>query len=328
MGGTDLRGFFAFLFVTFACVAGAAQAQVQAQAPASAAREPQMAPVPSWVVPAALPAPDPGKADRPVQTLLVDNQSRYAADHADHFVRLAVLVQNMQGLQYAGNMILPWPADQSDLIIHEAQIIRGGQVIDLLARGQRFTVLRRENNLEGSMLDGALTAAMQPEGLAVGDIVSFSWTMRRRGTTLAHRGEDLISLPVGQTIRRLNVRQIWPASLPMRWRATGAFEGAVARTTRAGTELSIALDDATAPELPAMLPSRFAAASALEVSQYRDWAELSAMLAPHYERARQLPRIRRSAPRSSASLRSAPIRASGPWPRFAWCRSRCAISPC
>jgi tetratricopeptide (TPR) repeat protein len=277
-----LRRYTAFLFLLYWLVAAGANAQPQAL------REPQIAPVPAWVVPTPLPAPDPSKADRPLQTLLVDNQSRYAGDHSDHYLRMAALVQNVQGLQMAGNLILPWPEDHADLIIHEVLIIRGNEVIDLLARGQRFAVLRRENNLEASMLDGTLTAAMQPEGLAVGDVLSFSFTMRRRGTTLPHRAENLISLPSGQTIRRLNVRQLWPASLPIRWRATGAYEGAVARTTPAGTEVAVSLNDATAPEMPAMLPSRFATASALEVSQYRDWAELSAMLAPHYERARQL----------------------------------------
>lgn len=272
-----MRSLVAFVLLIFGHVAA------EAQAP----REPQIASEPAWVVPSALPAPNRALGDRPVQILLADHQSRYAADQAEHYVRIAVAVQNVQGLQAAGNIVIPWPADHADLIVHSVQIIRGDQVIDLLARGQRFTVLRRENNLEGSVLDGTLTAAMQPEGLAVGDVLSVSWTLRRRGSLLPHRGEHFITLPP-QPVRRLTVRQTWPTSLPIQWRGTGAFERAVARTTAMGTEVSISIEDAVAPELPAMVPLRFIFASSLQISQYRDWRELSAMLAPHYEHARQL----------------------------------------
>src|SRR3712207_8792792 len=59
-----------------------------------------------------------------------------------------------------------------------------------------------------------------------------------------------LSLHDALPIWRLNVREIWPAALPVRWRATGAFERAVKRTTPAGTVISISLEDAMAPEPP------------------------------------------------------------------------------
>ena len=78
------------------------------------------------------------------------------------------------------NIAFGWRPDSDVLVIHKVHIIRGDQVIDLLANGQTFTILRRETGLEEAMLDGRLTATLQPEGLQVGDNVVTDGTDRLR----------------------------------------------------------------------------------------------------------------------------------------------------
>lgn len=267
-----------------ALLLGTGPARAQVQAPA----EPSIAPAPAWVeqIPAA--APVAAQNDRPVQVLLSTSQSLYGTEHIDHYAEVAFLIQNAQGLQGLGNVTLPWQPEQGELIIHKVRIIRGGTTIDLLADGQRFTVLRRENNLESAMLDGVLTAVMQPEGLAVGDVLNVAFTLRRRAGALPLRGENLFVLAPGAPIRRLFLRQIWPAGLPIRWRATGRFEQARTRSTRLGTELIVDLADAEGAQPPTQAPARFTFPAMLQLSQYRDWAEIGALVAPHYERAQAL----------------------------------------
>lgn len=255
---------------------------------AHAASEPIVAPAGEWVERLPIPAPDPAHADRPFQALLITSQSLYGADHIDHYSEMAMLVQNSQGLQGLGSLALPWQPDQSDLIIHKVEIRRGDTVIDLLAQGRRFTVLRRENNLESAMLDGVLTAVMQAEGLAVGDILSVAFTVRRRAGALPLRGENAFLLPYGVTTRRFHVRQIWPDDIPMQWRAGGMMEQARTRRTRRGTELHLDLADAEGIQPPEQAPARFMAPIQLQLTQYRDWAGVSADLHPHFVRASEL----------------------------------------
>ena len=257
------------------------------EAPAAGAREPITAPAGEWVENVPIPEPNPALRDRPYQALLTSSQSLYGQDRHDHYSEIAFLIQNSQGLQALGNIVLPWQPEQSDLIVHKVRILRAGQVIDLLA-DHEFTVLRRENNLESAMLDGVLTAIMQAEGLAVGDVLQVAFTVRRRAGALPLRGENLFRLAHGAPIRRFNVRQIWPRQAPMRWRATGIMEQARIRNNRLGTELLLDLRDAEGPEPPKMAPARFAFPASLQLSEFRDWAEISAQLAPHYDRAQEL----------------------------------------
>ena len=247
-----------------------------------------MAPVPDWVEALPLPTANPALRDRPLQTLLSSNQSLYGPDRQDNYTELTFLIQNAQGLQGLGNITLPWQPDQSDLVIHKVQIIRNGQVIDQLAGGHPFTVLRRENGLESATLDGVLTAVMQPEGLAVGDILTVAFTLRRRGGALPLRGENFFYLNYGAPVRHYYVRQIWPTGTAIRWRGSGAMEQARTRTTRRGTELLLDLNDAEGTQPPTMAPTRMGAPTSLQLSQYRDWPEVSATLAPHFQAAETL----------------------------------------
>lgn len=271
-----MRAFFVFLVLL--CSSGAAWA----------APEPIVAPFESWIEPVAIPDANPALRDRPFQTLLMSSQSRYGADHNDHYAEFALLIQNSQGLQALGNITLPWQPDFSDLIIHKVHIVRSGEAIDLLAGGRRFTVLRRESNLESAMLDGVLTAVLQAEGLAVGDILHVAYTVRQRPGALPLRGENLFSLPPGMSARRFYTRQVWPNDIAMRWRGNGPMARPLERRTRNGTELIVDLADAEGPQPPAQAPPRFAFPILLQLTQYRDWPELSSHLAPHYAQAATL----------------------------------------
>src|SRR5580704_6243575 len=134
---------------------------------ASAADAPDYGPIPSWVKPVEVPAPVAADG-APVKLLLQDQQFNFLPQSQESFLEAVVRIQTSQGLQAMSTLQLPWKPDTDVLTIHKVQIRRGDEVIDALANGQKFTLLRRENNLEYSALDGVLTAAFQPADLRVG----------------------------------------------------------------------------------------------------------------------------------------------------------------
>jgi hypothetical protein len=139
---------------------------------AQAADKPLFGPVPAWVRPVAPPAEL--KADEaPVRILLVDQQHLLEPGRQVLYSAFAFRIQTPQGLS-AGNLSFPWRPESDEFTVHKLIIRRNGQAIDVLASGQTFTVVRREVDLESAMLDGVLTANIQPEGLQVGDVVEFA----------------------------------------------------------------------------------------------------------------------------------------------------------
>ena len=255
---------------------------------ASAADQPLYGPAPQWVKPLAIPKPPADSEGAAVQFLLQDSQSRFEPDADETYGETAIRILQPQALGPAGNIAFSWNPDVETITIHKLQIVRDGKVIDILAGGKKLTVIRRETSLELAMLDGTLTATIQPEDLRVGDILDFAVTRRSSDPVLQGRSQGFNWLSRPGAIGRFHVRDTWPSSKPIRWRATEDLPAPIITRSADGVELTYDMIDARAARPPTGAPARFNDVGALELSQFADWAELSNLMAPLYRKASTL----------------------------------------
>lgn len=255
---------------------------------ATAAEQPRYAPPPAWVKPAAIPQPPPPTDGSAIQLLLQDSQNRMVGDTSEFYAESAVKILTPQGLASAASIPLSWSPDTDTLIIHRVVILRDGKTIDLLAGGKNVSVLRREGNLELAMLDGRLTATLQPEGLQVGDIIDMALTFERRDPVLQGRSETISLFRHMGLAGRVRIREVWSNAKPIHWRATPGLPAPVVAHGADTTELLIDQSDVVAPKPPTDAPARFSNVGELEVSQFQSWAEVSALMAPLYAKAATL----------------------------------------
>ena len=153
-------------------------AAVFAASAAAAADQPRYGPPPAWVETIEIPSIPPATDGSPVQILLEENQSRFGADADETYGEVAFRILTPAGLAAAASLAQSWNPDTETLTFHKLNIIRGGQTVDLLEGGKKVTVLRRETNLQLAMLDGNLTATVQPEGLQFGEFIDEAFTMQ------------------------------------------------------------------------------------------------------------------------------------------------------
>ena len=255
---------------------------------AAAADQPVYGPPSAWVRPVPIPKNVAATDTTPVQVLLADGQTNFGPTEDELYTERAQKILTPQGLNSFGVLSESWDPDTETLVIHRLDIIRGGTVINALADGKKFMVLRRENNLELAMLDGRLTATIQPEGLQVGDIVDLAYTIHRHDPALQGMSTDVDRLVHVGIAGRVHYRAIWADSKPMRWRATDGIPTPQVNRAGAGEELVIDLRDVETPKPPRGAPSRFYDLGSLELSQYADWAELSRRMTPLYAKAATL----------------------------------------
>lgn len=243
-------------------------------------------PPPSWVKPPSLPAQAPPD-EAPARLLLRSYQLRFTPGSSEMYVENFIRVQTPEGLRAMGNVTLPWKPDTDVLTVHKVRLLRGERVIDLLADGQKFEVLRRENNLEYAALDGVLTAALQPAGMEVGDIVNLAFTLRRESSLIPMTELalfDLAQLPA----KRLELRASWETGTALRWRASEDVKGAREQRAGAGRELVWNVDNLEPLRQPTNVPARFWRFPLIEFSTYRSWNDVSRVLAPLYAKAATL----------------------------------------
>jgi tetratricopeptide (TPR) repeat protein len=254
---------------------------------AGAADQPVYAPPAAWVKP--LETPKPPAVDDSASTRILSEsvQDKFVPDGLDSYWERAERIQTPQGLSNIGNIAFDWNPDTDTLIIHRLRIIRGSQAIDLLAGGQRFIVLRRENKLEYAMLDGTLTAAIQPEGLEVGDILDIATTIQSRDPILKGKSSRIAVIPPSPTDHFV-IREIWPKSESPKRRQTGGLDAPTVTSTGDETELLIDMKNAIRPKAPKLAPGRFNRPGEFEISQVAGWPEVSALMAPFFEKTSQL----------------------------------------
>ncbi|KRA82614.1 hypothetical protein ASD76_00480 [Altererythrobacter sp. Root672] len=258
-----------------------------AATPAMAGEELQIGPAPDWVEAVAqLPGATDGN-ELPARLVLMDSQVRFEEGGQSNYTDLAIKFQTPEGLA-GGNLTFAWRPETQDLTIHKVLIHRGDETIDVLASGQTFTVLRREQNLEMAMLDGTLTATMFPEGLQVGDVLEFASTVTDRDPVTAGHAEVAVG-PLNFPVDRLNVKVEWPLGRQVNLAQTKDLP-AWRRSRKDGVEtVEFSLEDIEPVATPRLAPIRYNMIRFAEATEYRSWADVAALQIPLYAKAAKVP---------------------------------------
>ena len=256
---------------------------------AFAAPEPVLDAPPAWVKPLPALKTDSPVTGAPFRQLRLDEQVHFGPEGDSIYIESVVRLQTAQGLSAMGTIALPWNPDSTTLTVHKLEIRRGAETIDVLA-DQAFTVLRRENRLEYAMLDGVLTATMQPEGLEVGDIVTLAFTLTRKDSVVGDFSENYLPAPPADQVDQIQLRVLWdPKAKPIRYRLDqGMNPPKVGGTASGETELIFDLKGQKAYKPPTGAPARFQRGRGVEFSQFKDWAQVSTLLSPLYDTAATL----------------------------------------
>jgi len=294
---------------------------------ASQAQDVLRAPAPDWVRSLTSDSQASATDAAPIRILALDEQVRFDAEGVHTHIVRRIRIQTAQGLGMVSTVSAVWSPPSQRLEVHRVRILRGDQVIDVL-ESQAFQTLQREDNLESSMLDGRLTATLQPRDLRVGDVLETAFTIHDDGGVLAPHRELLKSVSSGLTIDHYRMRATWPATMEMQVKGPETWEGAAPR--RQGDQWVFEVDRRAVlpPRMPDDLPTRYYLDKIFQFTDFTDWAAISKLMAPLYVRAETLEAdspLRAEIERIRASIR--PIRRGRP-PPCVWCRTRSAIWPC
>ncbi len=263
-----------------ACRFGLVTLLLCSAAPVLAGEDPLYQPAPGWVEPVIL--TDAEKASGPA-VLMVDIQKRLDGAKVWDYRDIAFRIDSPDSLASAGTLSASWIPDKGDLIVNRVEILRGGQTVDVIAQGARFTVLRREQQLEQRSINGVLTATLAVPGLRVGDVVRVAYTTVQSDQALGSKVQSIDSLPVAPLqVGRGRVKVSWKADEPIQWLAGPGADGIEPRDQGEYKVLEIDLPLAESEDMPPDAPLRYRRAPLLQVTSFASWQDVSKTLAPHF----------------------------------------------
>jgi tetratricopeptide (TPR) repeat protein/transglutaminase-like putative cysteine protease len=243
---------------------------------ASAGEEVLYQPAPDWIAPVELP-----QLRRGPPIVLYDDQRRIEEGRLVSYIDRAIRVDNPQTLTMLGTLQTSWLPDKGDLIVHRVAILRGDEVIDVLAAGAKLEVLRRERQLEQRMIDGARTATLAVPGLRVGDVLRVSYSTTLSDQALDKEVQDTIGLPAEPfSAGFARVRLSWPAASDVRWQASKGIDlpEPVVHDGFAAIEVPLPLPERD--EVPDDAPLRYRMPPMLQAGTFASWTEVSRVMAP------------------------------------------------
>jgi tetratricopeptide (TPR) repeat protein len=242
----------------------------------------------AWVVPAAIPATANAPADAPIAVLLADQQIAFEPGKTTTYAETAIKIQTSQGLA-AGNISIPWNPANDTVTVHKLHIRRGDRVIDVLGSGQTFTTLRREANLEAAMLDGRLTANIQPEGLQEGDVIVLAMSFEHADPVMKGHVEAFFGTWNNTPMKFGRARLIWPKAMPLKLKFGGGLAAAKPAVRDGSNILELTQQDIEPILAPKGAPPRFALGRLGEASDFDSWADIADLMGPLYRQAAVIP---------------------------------------
>ena len=269
--------------------------------------EPGRGPAPPWVKPVAIPSPNPAQKDLAVQVLMIATQTRFDKSGEKAFFEMVIRPQTIAGLQGSGTLILPWNVARTDLTINAVEIHRSGKIIDLLKNAE-FTVLRRENNLERSTLDGLRTVVLPTKGLQIGDDVRIAATYTRRSDLKTGAPESLGTWEFPLAVGLLDSRVTIADGLDVKWRTGARAPKPIISKSADAIEYRFVQSNLAKLEYPSFMRA-VDKANDVQFTAYRDWSQVAAEALPLYEKARKI------APSSELIAEADKIAAASPDPR-------------
>lgn len=245
-------------------------------------------PAPAWVVTSSESAPDATvTTEEGLRILLLDTQIRADGDNEAVYTRYRTMAVTPQALPFLGNVAVAWSPSSQDVTVHHLNIIRDGQVIDVLAN-QTFETLRREENLEQAMLDGRMTAVLHPSGLRVGDILDVAFTVVSRDPVTGGHFEQSLDLNLPAVVDRVRFRASWPTARSVQLRAANDWTPLPVRRSGDQSLVELELNGLQPVLVPDDIPTRLRAVRLLELTDYRAWSDIAVALKPLYDHSRSI----------------------------------------
>lgn len=255
-------------------------------APAHGSEEVVKGPPPGWVVD--VEAVEAEEVDGSFHYRLVDVQEH--AETKEVYERFVVELTNEAGVEEFSQLDFEFQPEYETLALHELTIERGGEIQDRLPE-LSVEILRREEGMEQSLYNGALTALVVLEDIRPGDVLSYAYTTSGANPVFAGRLHQFrrlgFSVPIGALHRRL----LWdPEVRTVAWKIHLGDEDRV-QQRRVGELDELLWSRQNVPRMnpEANTPAWVFDDPWLEYSDFTDWEDFGKWVLPLYSNPEPLP---------------------------------------
>jgi len=220
------------------------------------------------------PSASTAELEEGVRELLFDRQICAADGYADYKRRVRQVV-TPSGTREVAELQISFDPTWQTVRFHHVRVLRGGRAVGSFALAD-VKVIQQESELNRRIYNGSLTALVFLRDIRVGDVVDYAYSHEGANPLLEGKAAADFDLGYSVPIDRLRQRITLPrGSAPRVERHASAPEPEV-REVAAGRQWTWDLRDVKAIHSEGDLPRDFEAYPWVQVTDYKDWAEVAA----------------------------------------------------
>ncbi len=251
----------------------------------------RVTPAPAWVDVAPYPIPDapnPHFISQGVCVLLDDSQMDLCGPERAWFYRRAELVTAPAGAERAAQFSVSFDPSFEHVEVHGVSVIRAGKRIEH-ADTAFFEVLRRERNMERLQFDGRLTIHLTLPDVRQGDVVETSYTTYGMRRSLGGRHSVFLGLEWAVGIVDVRIRQRSPKHRVIAERGHNNAPEGTETESDGIVDRRWRMIERPGFQYESLTPPWELQSAVLQLSEWRDWGEATAVFAPLYEDTGPMP---------------------------------------
>ncbi len=245
----------------------------------------RVAPPASWVevAPYAIPeTANPHFISSGVCVLLDDSQIDLCGPERAWYYRRAELVTAQAGAERVAQFSVSFDPAFEKLDVHRISVIRDGERIEH-AHTAFFEVLRRERQMERLQFDGRLTVHVTLPDVRSGDVVETSHTIHGMRRSLGGRHSTWVGFEWNTGIIEVRARLRRPGHKTIAERSFCGAPGGMQTEADGVIDRRWTVKERPGVRYESLAPPWVLQSAALQLSEWRDWAEVVTAFTPLYE---------------------------------------------
>lgn len=247
-------------------------------------------PEPAWVVPAAYdPLASAANPDEAGYAYFILLDKQHQLEEETTYRHLVFRILNEKGLQEYADISVEYDPSFQSLRFHKIEVIRQGARLNKLHRPD-FKIIQRESGADAHLYDGRLTALVHLKDIRIGDVVSYSYSIRGRNPIYQGRFFEDNIWQYGQEMEKISLRLLHKPGRKLQLKEMGQTPRPLVRSTSAGMQEYVWVQEKASPLVfDSQAPSWFNPTPQTQISELPDWGAVVALMLPAYQLTQAVP---------------------------------------
>lgn len=249
----------------------------------------QIAPEPSWILPAPAQVENTKAAEGGSYHYQLVDLQHHLEEHA-YYSRYTISILNESGVEDYSQLSFDFQPEYETLQLHHITVTRGGETQDRLTNA-KIETFRREKDLDEQLYDGALTAHIILNDIRPGDQLSYSFTYLGENPVHSGHVHSFAKLGYNDEIDFLRRRILWnPATRSLHWHTLGDSTAPIV-CQKSGPLVELLSEQTNTTQIfpEDNTPSYTYDYPYLEYSDFPDWETYAQHAATHFQSTGPLP---------------------------------------